>query len=38
MHTLYDEGYIGFDPKFRLVVSPALREQLEPGLALRARA
>lgn len=32
MHTLYDEGYIGFDPKFRLVVSPALREQLETGI------
>lgn len=38
MHTLFDRGYIGIDPKFRLQVSPALREQFGNGDWLYSRA
>jgi putative restriction endonuclease len=38
MHTLYDGGYIGVDPKHRLVVSPRLREEFHNGDDLYARA
>ena len=31
VHTLYDRGYIGVDPKFHLVVSPRLREEFGNG-------
>lgn len=37
MHTLFDRGYIAFDPKFRLRVSPALRDQFGNGDWLYAR-
>ncbi|MBX3311055.1 MAG: HNH endonuclease [Cryobacterium sp.] len=38
MHTLYDRGYIGIDPKLRLNVSPRLREEFGNGDYLYARA
>lgn len=31
MHTLFDRGYIGVDPNYRLVVSPRLREEFGNG-------
>jgi putative restriction endonuclease len=31
VHTLYDRGYLGVDPKFRLQVSPRLREDFSNG-------
>jgi len=31
MHTLFDRGFIAFDPKYRLRVSPALRDQFGNG-------
>lgn len=31
MHTLFDRGYIGFDKRHELRVSPALREQFGNG-------
>ncbi|QRY63414.1 HNH endonuclease [Gordonia sp. PDNC005] len=31
VHTLYDRGYIGVDTKYRLRVSPALREEFGNG-------
>lgn len=37
MHTLFDRGYLGFDPRYRLQVSPALREQFGNGDWLYAR-
>jgi putative restriction endonuclease len=37
MHTLFDRGYIGVDPKHRLVVSPRLREEFGNGDFLYAR-
>jgi putative restriction endonuclease len=37
MHTLFDRGYIAFDQKFRLRVSPALRDQFGNGDWLYAR-
>ncbi len=38
MHTLYDRGYVGVDPKHRLLVSPALREEFGNGERLYALA
>lgn len=38
MHTLYDNGYIGIDPKHRLLVSPRLREEFHNGEELYERA
>jgi putative restriction endonuclease len=38
VHTLYDRGYFGVDPKHRLLVSPALREEFGNGEQLYARA
>jgi putative restriction endonuclease len=37
MHTLFDRGYISFDDRFRLRVSPALRERFGNGDWLYAR-
>lgn len=31
VHTLFDAGYIGIDPKHRLMVSPRLRAEFENG-------
>lgn len=31
VHTLFDRGYLSVDPKYRLAVSPALREQFGNG-------
>lgn len=31
VHTLFDEGYIGIDRKYRLRVSPTLREEFDNG-------
>jgi putative restriction endonuclease len=38
VHTLFDRGYVGVDPKFRLVVSPRLREEFGNGDEFYARA
>lgn len=38
IHTLYDRGYIGVDPKHRLLVSPRLREEFRNGEELYAHA
>ena len=38
MHTLYDRGYIAVDDRYRLRVSPLLREEFGNGEALYARA
>jgi putative restriction endonuclease len=37
IHTLFDRGYIGVDPKYRLVVSPRLREEFHNGDELYTR-
>jgi putative restriction endonuclease len=37
MHTLYDRGYIGVDPTYRLLVSPRIREEFHNGEELYAR-
>lgn len=34
MHTLYDQGYVGVDPSYRLRVSPRLRVETGNGIAL----
>jgi putative restriction endonuclease len=31
VHTLFDRGYLGVDPKYQLVVSPRLRREFENG-------
>ena len=31
VHTLYDRGYLGVDPRYRLMVSPLLREEFGNG-------
>jgi putative restriction endonuclease len=31
VHTLYDGGYLGVDPSYRLLVSPRLREEFQNG-------
>ncbi len=38
VHTLFDRGYLGVDPKFRLHVSPWLREEFGNGEQFYARA
>lgn len=38
MHTLYDRGYLGVDPKYRLLVSPRLRDEFSNGEQLYAMA
>jgi len=38
VHTLYDRGYLGVDPKHRLLVSPRLRDEFGNGEELYARA
>ena len=38
VHTLYDRGYLGVDPKFRLMVSPRLRDEFGNGEQFYARA
>jgi putative restriction endonuclease len=38
VHTLFDRGYLGIDPKHRLVVSPRLREEFGNGEEFYARA
>jgi putative restriction endonuclease len=31
IHTLFDRGYLGVDPRFRLLVSPRLRADFSNG-------
>jgi putative restriction endonuclease len=31
VHTMFDEGYLGVDPRYRLMVSPRLREEFGNG-------
>lgn len=38
VHTMYDRGYLGVDPKYRLLVSPRLREEFGNGEQFYARA
>lgn len=38
VHTLYDRGYLGVDPKHRLLVSPRLRKEFGNGEQFYARA
>ena len=38
VHTLYDRGYLGVDPNFRLLVSPRLRDEFGNGEQFYARA
>ncbi len=38
VHTLFDRGYLAVDPRFRLVVSPRLREEFQNGEEFYARA
>lgn len=38
VHTLFDRGYLGVDPKHRLLVSPRLREEFGNGEQFYARA
>jgi putative restriction endonuclease len=38
VHILYDRGYLGVDPKHRLLVSPRLREEFGNGEQFYARA
>lgn len=38
VHTLFDRGYLGVDPKYRLLVSRRLREEFGNGEQLYARA
>lgn len=38
VHTLFDNGYLGIDPKLRLMVSPRLRSEFENGTEFYARA
>jgi putative restriction endonuclease len=37
VHTLFDRGYLAVDPKFRLQVSPRLREEFGNGEQFYAR-
>lgn len=36
IHTLYDGGYLGVNPKYRLLVSPRLRDEFGNGEQLYA--
>ena len=38
VHTLFDRGYLAVDPRYRLLVSPRLREDFHNGDQLYARA
>jgi putative restriction endonuclease len=38
VHTLFDAGYLGVDPKFRLMVSPRLRAEFDNGEEFYGRA
>jgi putative restriction endonuclease len=38
VHTLFDRGYLGMDPKYQLVVSPRLREEFGNGEEFYSRA
>jgi putative restriction endonuclease len=38
VHTLYDRGYLGVDPNFRLLVSPRLRDEFGNGEQFYSRA
>lgn len=38
VHTLFDRGYLGVDPRFRLLVSPRLRDEFANGEEFYARA
>jgi len=38
VHTMFDRGYLGVDPKYRLVVSPRLREEFGNGEQFYAKA
>lgn len=38
VHTLFDQGYLGVDPRYRLHVSPRLREEFGNGEQFYARA
>jgi len=38
VHTLYDRGYLGVDPQYRLLVSPRLRTEFGNGEQFYARA
>ena len=38
VHTLFDRGYLAVDPKFRLHVSPRLREEFGNGEQFYSRA
>ena len=38
VHTLFDRGYLGVDPKYRLLVSPRLREEFGNGEQFYAKA
>lgn len=38
VHTLFDRGYVGVDPRYRLLVSPRLREDFGNGDQFYARA
>ena len=38
VHTLYDRGYLGVDPKHRLLVSPRLRDEFGNGEEFYSRA
>jgi putative restriction endonuclease len=38
VHTMFDRGYLGVDPRYRLVVSPRLREEFGNGEQFYAKA
>jgi putative restriction endonuclease len=38
VHIMFDEGYLGVDPRYRLVVSPRLREEFGNGDQFYAKA
>ncbi|MDQ1720946.1 MAG: putative restriction endonuclease, partial [Pseudonocardiales bacterium] len=38
VHTLFDRGYLGIDPKYRLLVSRRLREEFGNGEQFYSRA
>jgi putative restriction endonuclease len=38
VHTMYDRGYLAVDPKYRLLVSPRLRDEFGNGEQFYAQA
>ena len=38
VHTMFDRGYLGVDPRYRLLVSPRLRDEFGNGDQFYARA